>query len=124
MDIQRDATELLEDRGAREAAQGGAAAGTSQVSLDDKYARFEGRVFLTGIQALVRLPLLQRRRDRAAGHTTAGFISGYRGSPLGGYDLALWSAKKHLDAHDIVFQPGINEDLAATAVWGSAAGRA
>ncbi len=89
------------------------------VTLDDRYARFDGRVFLTGIQALVRLPLLQRRRDRAAGLNTAGFISGYRGSPLGGYDLALWSAKKHLDAHDIVFQPGINEDLAATAVWGS-----
>ena len=89
------------------------------VTLDDRYARFDGRVFLTGIQALVRLPLLQRRRDRAAGLRTAGFISGYRGSPLGGYDLALWSAKKHLDAHDIVFQPGINEDLAATAVWGS-----
>ncbi len=91
----------------------------SPVTLDDRYARFDGRVFLTGIQALVRLPLLQRRRDRAAGLNTAGFISGYRGSPLGGYDLALWSAKKHLDAHDIVFQPGINEDLAATAVWGS-----
>jgi len=89
------------------------------VTLDDKYARFDGRVFLTGIQALVRLPLLQKRRDRAAGHTTAGFISGYRGSPLGGYDIALWGAKRHLDAHDIVFQPGINEDLAATAVWGS-----
>jgi len=89
------------------------------VTLDDKYARFDGRVYLTGIQALVRLPLLQKRRDRAAGLNTAGFISGYRGSPLGGYDLALWSAKKHLDAHDIVFRPGINEDLAATAVWGS-----
>ena len=67
------------------------------VTLDDKYARFDGRVYLTGIQALVRLPLLQKRRDRAAGKNTAGFISGYRGSPLGGYDLALWSAKKHLD---------------------------
>ncbi len=115
MDIERDATELLQDRGAREAAEGGMAA----VTLQDKYTNFDGRVFLTGIQALVRLPLLQRRRDRAAGHNTAGFISGYRGSPLGGYDLALWSAKKHLDAHDIVFVPGINEDLAATAVWGS-----
>jgi indolepyruvate ferredoxin oxidoreductase len=89
------------------------------VTLDDKYTKFEGRVFLTGIQALVRLPLLQARRDRAAGKTTAGFISGYRGSPLGGYDLALWAAKKHLAAHEIVFEPGINEDLAATAVWGS-----
>jgi indolepyruvate ferredoxin oxidoreductase len=89
------------------------------VTLDDKYARFDGRVFLTGIQALVRLPLLQARRDRAAGHRTAGFISGYRGSPLGGYDLALWAAARHLAAHGIHFQPGINEDLAATAVWGS-----
>jgi len=89
------------------------------VTLDDKYARFDGRVYLTGIQALVRLPILQQRRDRAAGLNTAGFISGYRGSPLGGYDLALWSAKKHLEAHQIHFQPGTNEDLAATAVWGS-----
>ena len=82
-------------------------------------ARFEGRVYLTGIQALVRLPILQSRRDRAAGLNTAGFISGYRGSPLGGYDLALWGAKKHLDKYAIHFEPGINEDLAATAVWGS-----
>jgi indolepyruvate ferredoxin oxidoreductase len=89
------------------------------VTLEDRYARFDGRVFLTGIQALVRLPLLQKRRDRAAGLNTAGFISGYRGSPLGGYDLALNSARKHLAAHDITFVPGINEDLAATAVWGS-----
>ena len=89
------------------------------VSLDDKYARFDGRVYLTGIQALVRLPILQARRDRAAKLNTAGFISGYRGSPLGGYDLALWGARKHLDAHQIHFQPGTNEDLAATAVWGS-----
>ncbi len=89
------------------------------VTLDDKYARFDGRVYLTGIQALVRLPIVQQRRDRAAGLHTAGFISGYRGSPLGGYDLALWGARRHLEAHDIRFQPGINEDLAATAVWGS-----
>ncbi len=89
------------------------------VTLADKYSRFEGRVYLTGIQALVRLPIVQQRRDRAAGLHTAGFISGYRGSPLGGYDLALWGAKKHLEAHDIHFEPGINEDLAATAVWGS-----
>jgi indolepyruvate ferredoxin oxidoreductase len=104
-------------------ARGGISASHQQqsrpVSLDDKYARFDGRVYLTGIQALVRLPILQKRRDREAGLNTAGFISGYRGSPLGGYDLALWSAKKHLTAHDIHFQPGTNEDLAATAVWGS-----
>ena len=78
-----------------------------------------GRVYLTGIQALVRLPLLQNRRDRAAELNTAAFISGYRGSPLGGYDLALWGAKKHLDNAQHNFEPGINEDLAATAVWGS-----
>jgi indolepyruvate ferredoxin oxidoreductase len=89
------------------------------VSLDDKYTRFDGRVYLTGIQALVRLPILQKRRDRAAGLNTAGFISGYRGSPLGGYDLAMMGARKHLEAHDVRFQPGINEDMAATAVWGS-----
>jgi len=111
MDAERDSREILLDTVSDPACHA--------VALDDKYARFEGRVFLTGIQALVRLPLLQRRRDRAAGHRTAGFISGYRGSPLGGYDIALWAAGKHLDAHDIVFQPGINEDLAATAVWGS-----
>jgi indolepyruvate ferredoxin oxidoreductase len=109
MDLERDTTTLVPPAAQPEA----------PVTLDDKYARFEGRVFLTGIQALVRLPLLQKRRDRAAGKHTAGFISGYRGSPLGGYDLALWSAKRHLDAHDIVFSPGVNEDLAATAVWGS-----
>ncbi|MDD3445007.1 MAG: indolepyruvate ferredoxin oxidoreductase family protein, partial [Zavarzinia sp.] len=89
------------------------------VSLDDKYAAESGHVYLTGNQALVRLPLMQRMRDRAAGLNTAGFISGYRGSPLGIYDLALWQARKFLEANDILFQPGINEDLAATAVWGT-----
>ncbi len=89
------------------------------VSLDDKYTVAEGRVLLTGTQALVRLPLMQRQRDAAAGLNTAGFISGYRGSPLGGVDQALWKAAKHLDAHRVVFKPGINEDLAATAVWGT-----
>jgi hypothetical protein len=89
------------------------------VSLDDKYTVTEGRVLLTGIQALVRLPLMQRQRDVSAGLNTAGFISGYRGSPLGGVDQALWKAQKHLDAAGIVFKPGINEDLAATAVWGT-----
>jgi len=87
--------------------------------LDDRYTRQSGRVFLTANQALVRLPLMQRQRDRAAGLDTAGFISGYRGSPLGIYDLALWQARAHLDAHHVRFQPGVNEDLAATAVWGS-----
>ena len=91
----------------------------AQVSLDDRYALERGRVLMTGIQALVRLPMLQRQRDIAAGLNTAGFISGYRGSPLGGLDQALWRARKFLDKSGIVFQPGINEDLAATAVWGS-----
>ncbi len=91
----------------------------AEVSLEDKYTLQSGRIYLSGIQALVRLPLLQRARDRAAGLNTAGFISGYRGSPLGGYDNALWQAKALLDRNDIRFQPGLNEDLAATAVWGS-----
>jgi indolepyruvate ferredoxin oxidoreductase len=89
------------------------------VSLDDKYALETGRAFMSGVQALVRLPMLQRTRDAIAGLNTAGFISGYRGSPLGGYDQALWSAKKHLAAQNIVFQPGVNEELGATAVWGT-----
>ncbi|OCC25135.1 indolepyruvate ferredoxin oxidoreductase [Croceicoccus estronivorus] len=89
------------------------------VSLDDKYRAERGHVYLTGNQALVRLPIMQRIRDRAAGLNTAGFISGYRGSPLGIYDLALWQARDFLDANDIRFQPGINEDLAATAIWGT-----
>ncbi|MBN9423218.1 MAG: indolepyruvate ferredoxin oxidoreductase [Candidatus Accumulibacter sp. 66-26] len=89
------------------------------ITLEDKYTRTSGRVFLTGPQALVRLPMLQRQRDAAAGLNTAGFVSGYRGSPLGGVDLAFWAAKKFLEPQHIVFQPGINEDLAATAVWGT-----
>ncbi|MFZ2974270.1 MAG: indolepyruvate ferredoxin oxidoreductase family protein [Ferribacterium limneticum] len=88
-------------------------------ALDDKYTRHTGRVFLTGTQALIRLPMLQRERDLAAGLNTAGFISGYRGSPLGNLDLGLWKAKEHLAEHHITFQPGLNEDMAATAVWGS-----
>ncbi|WP_281406658.1 indolepyruvate ferredoxin oxidoreductase family protein [Rhizobium sp. P44RR-XXIV] len=91
----------------------------TSVSLDDKYTAEEGRVFMTGLQTLVRLPMTQMRRDRAAGLNTAAFISGYRGSPLGGYDQQLLKAQTYLDAHDVTFQPGINEDLAATAVWGT-----
>ena len=97
----------------------GLAANLSNVSLDDKYTAESGLVFMTGTQALVRLPLEQRRRDVAAGLNTAGFISGYRGSPLGGYDQQLHRARKHLEEHHILFRPGLNEDLAATAVWGS-----
>ncbi len=89
------------------------------VSLEDKYTRASGRIYLTGTQALVRLAMIQRERDLAAGLNTAGFISGYRGSPLGGFDQALWKAKDHLKSHHIQFQPGVNEELAVTAVWGS-----
>jgi len=89
------------------------------VSLDDKYTATEGRIFLSGIQALVRLPMIQKLRDEQAGLNTAGFVSGYRGSPLGGLDENLWKAKGHLEAKSIQFVPGVNEDLAATAVWGT-----
>ena len=91
----------------------------AKVSLDDKYALEDGRIYLTGVQALVRMPILQRQRDQAAGLNTAGFISGYRGSPVGGYDQQLWRAQRILKDHHIHFQPGLNEDLAATAIWGS-----
>jgi len=94
-------------------------AALASVTLDDKYTLDRGRAYMSGIQALVRLPMLQQERDKAAGLNTAGFISGYRGSPLGGLDQSLWKAKQHLAGHQIVFQPGVNEDLAATAVWGS-----
>ncbi|HRD85206.1 MAG TPA: indolepyruvate ferredoxin oxidoreductase family protein, partial [Rubrivivax sp.] len=89
------------------------------VTLDDKYVLESGRAFMSGTQALVRLPMLQRQRDLLAGLNTGGFISGYRGSPLGGYDQALAAARKHLAAHHIHFQPGVNEELGATAVWGT-----
>jgi indolepyruvate ferredoxin oxidoreductase len=90
-----------------------------EYTLEHKYTRTEGRIYLSGVQALVRLPLMQQMRDRAAGQNTAGFISGYRGSPLGGFDLELWKAKKHLAASNIEFTPGLNEDLGATMVWGT-----
>ncbi|MGQ3003366.1 MAG: indolepyruvate ferredoxin oxidoreductase family protein [Hydrogenophaga sp.] len=89
------------------------------VTLDDKYALDHGRAFMSGVQALVKLPMLQRQRDALLGKNTAGFISGYRGSPLGGYDQALQKAAPYLKAQNIVFQPGVNEELAATALWGT-----
>ncbi|HEX8375654.1 MAG TPA: indolepyruvate ferredoxin oxidoreductase family protein, partial [Geminicoccaceae bacterium] len=89
------------------------------VTLDDKYTLARGRVFMTGVQALVRLPLEQRRRDVAAGRNTAGYVTGYRGSPLGAYDQQLERAKGLLTEHHVVHQPGVNEDLAATAVQGT-----
>jgi indolepyruvate ferredoxin oxidoreductase len=91
----------------------------SAVSLDDKYKTGLDRVYLTGTQALVRLPLLQRQRDLAAGLNTAGYVSGYRGSPLGQIDIQMWAALPHLEANHIVFRPGVNEELAATAIWGT-----
>ncbi len=91
----------------------------ADVSLDDKYSLESGRVYISGIQALVRLPLMQRQRDLAAGLNTAGYISGYRGSPVAAYDQQLWQARGFLEANHIHFQPGLNEDMAATAVWGS-----
>jgi indolepyruvate ferredoxin oxidoreductase len=91
----------------------------ANVSLDDKYTLEKGRVFLTGTQALIRLPMMQRDRDVVHGLNTAGFISGYRGSPLGALDLNLFKAQAILKQHHIHFQPGVNEDLAATALWGS-----
>ena len=89
------------------------------VTLDDKYSLDVGRAFMSGVQALVKLPMLQRQRDALQGKNTAGFISGYRGSPLGGYDQALQKAAPYLKQQNIVFQPGVNEELAATALWGT-----
>ena len=89
------------------------------VTLDDKYGLDKGRIYLTGTQALVRLPMMQRQRDALAGLNTGCFISGYRGSPLGGFDQALWGARRFLERSHIHFQPAINEELGATAVWGS-----
>ena len=91
----------------------------ANVTLDDKYSLKSGRAFMSGVQALVRLPMLQQERDALAGKRTGALISGYRGSPLGGYDQALWKAKSYLEKHNIVFQPGVNEELAATALWGT-----
>ncbi|UUC95038.1 MULTISPECIES: indolepyruvate ferredoxin oxidoreductase family protein [Comamonas] len=87
--------------------------------LDDRYTKTTGTVFLSGNQALVRLAIQQRLIDQAAGLNTGGYISGYRGSPLGRYDMELWSAGSHLERWNIKFQPGVNEDMAATAVWGT-----
>ena len=89
------------------------------VTLDDKYQLESGRIYLNGTQALVRLLMLQRQRDRGQGLNTAGFVSGYRGSPLGSLDQQLWRAAPFLSKADIVFQPGVNEDLTATAIWGT-----
>ncbi|WP_280113514.1 indolepyruvate ferredoxin oxidoreductase family protein [Nitratireductor aquibiodomus] len=89
------------------------------VTLNDKFDLTKERIFVSGAQAIVRMLLMQRERDRRAGLNTAGFVSGYRGSPIGGLDQQLWKAKKQLQASNVIFQPGLNEELAATACWGS-----
>lgn len=91
----------------------------AEIRLDDKYRLATGHLYLTGTQALTRLPMLQKQRDAAFGLNTACFISGYRGSPLGGLDKSLWDAREYLKQNHIHFQPGVNEELGATAVWGS-----
>ena len=100
---------------------GGAGADMSLIraTLEDKYTLETGRVYLTGTQALVRLTLMQKALDRAHGRNTAGFVTGYRGSPLGGLDQEFGQAGHLLRDSDIKFQPAVNEDLAATALWGS-----
>jgi indolepyruvate ferredoxin oxidoreductase len=87
--------------------------------LSDNLTATTGRVFLTGTQALVRMLLAQRRKDQARGLNTAGFVTGYRGSPLGGVDMAMWRAEKLLEQHQVSFLPAINEDLGATIVMGT-----
>ncbi|MCB1490480.1 MAG: hypothetical protein KDJ77_01530, partial [Rhodobiaceae bacterium] len=89
------------------------------VSLDDKYDLTKDRVFISGTQAVIRLTLMQKARDKAAGLNTAGYVTGYRGSPVGGLDQQFVRASGLLTANDIIFRPGINEDLAATALWGT-----
>ena len=89
------------------------------MTLEDRLTQEEGWVYMTGMQALVRLPIQQRKRDMAKGLKTGGYISGYRGSPVGTYDMNLWRAEAVLKEHNIVFQPGLNEDTAATATWGA-----
>jgi indolepyruvate ferredoxin oxidoreductase len=89
------------------------------ISLDDKFTLERGRAFITGTQALIRVAIMQRQRDVKAGLNTAGYITGYRGSPLGNVDMTAMKAEKYLNAHHVKFHPGMNEDLAATAVWGT-----
>ncbi len=89
------------------------------VELSDKFDKDDGRIFISGTQALARLALIQRQLDKKKGLNTRGFISGYRGSPLGMLDNTLWREKKRMEEAGVVFQPGVNEDLAATAIWGT-----
>src|SRR3954464_15824550 len=96
-----------------------AQAALKDVSLDDKFTLETGQAFMSGLQALARIAIVQRWRDMAAGLNTGGFISGYRGSPLGALDRELARADRYYKELDVVFMPGVNEDLAATAVWGT-----
>ena len=93
-----------------------------KISLLDKYSKRDGSIFISGVQSLVRLPLIQKDKDLSNNLNTAGFISGYKGSPLGGYDLELQRAQNFLDEKSIFHQPGLNEEIAATSVWGSQQG--
>ncbi|MEO2166825.1 MAG: indolepyruvate ferredoxin oxidoreductase family protein, partial [bacterium] len=92
---------------------------TQKISLNDRFDLDKSPVLLNGTQALVRMMMMQSARDRAAGLETAGYVTGYRGSPLGAVDLQMMKAEKKLAEHHVKFQPGLNEDLAATALWGS-----
>src|SRR5215208_869719 len=91
----------------------------ADVTLHDKYDLAKNRILVTGTQAIVRLTLMQHARDLRMGKRTAGYVSGYRGSPLGGLDQQFWRAKEVLEAANVTFQAALNEDLAATAIWGS-----
>ena len=92
---------------------------TQKITLNDRYDLDKSPVLLNGTQALVRLMLMQKARDTAAGMNTAGYVTGYRGSPLGAVDMQMTRALKQLAQYDVTFQPGLNEDLAATALWGA-----
>ena len=92
---------------------------TQKISLNDRYDLEKSPVLLNGTQALIRMTMVQAARDKAAGLNTAGYVTGYRGSPLGAVDLQMMRAEKQLAEHNITFQPGLNEDLAATALWGA-----
>ncbi len=110
---------MTQKSGGTSKSAGSVASKLAPVHLDDKYDLDKENVFITGNQAIVRLTLMQKERDRRNGLNTGGYISGYRGSPIGGLDLAMWKTQDKLKHNDIIFEPGLNEDLAATAIWGT-----
>ncbi|MEL6751768.1 MAG: hypothetical protein AAFO70_06780, partial [Pseudomonadota bacterium] len=116
--VRRNANKSSRDAAVK-AAGSGSQPTLQQVDLADKYDLSKDRIFITGTQAVARLVMMQKERDRRAGLNTGGYISGYRGSPIGGLDLAMWKEQAKLKANDIIFEPGLNEDLAATAIWGT-----